>query len=258
MSDTSAAQLAANRANGALSHGPVTPQGKQRSSLNAVRHGLTSRIVLLPADDLQLYQAFCATYLAALQPQGPVETGLAQIACDSQWRLDRARSYEETLHARAQAEPDNIRLSIETPTETQSPAPSLQSLARSAETSSAALNLSLQEQRVFGMLQRALKQLTQMQNDRLAQAKAEKQKAEEEKTKGEAQMEEAILLLNLHKTEATPFDPLEYGFVFTTPAIERAAWRRARLEAAQTAAHFTAMPPNSRAALKNLLERTTK
>jgi hypothetical protein len=50
MSEISEAKLAANRANAAHSTGPTTGEGQQRSSLNAMKHGLTGRTVLLPRE----------------------------------------------------------------------------------------------------------------------------------------------------------------------------------------------------------------
>ena len=41
-----------NRANALLSTGPKTEEGKQRSSLNALRHGLTGQTVVMPTEDL--------------------------------------------------------------------------------------------------------------------------------------------------------------------------------------------------------------
>ena len=39
-------QIAANRANGARSRGPKTPEGKARAARNSTRHGLLARSIL--------------------------------------------------------------------------------------------------------------------------------------------------------------------------------------------------------------------
>ena len=44
----SEAQLAANRANAKKSTGPVSIEGKKRSSANSTKHGITARRPLLP------------------------------------------------------------------------------------------------------------------------------------------------------------------------------------------------------------------
>lgn len=47
----SKAKLLANGTNAQLSTGPTSPEGKARSSLNALKTGLTGRTVLLPTED---------------------------------------------------------------------------------------------------------------------------------------------------------------------------------------------------------------
>jgi hypothetical protein len=50
-----ARRAAINRANSAHSTGPRTESGKQRSSQNALSHGLTARTAVLPTEDPDAY-----------------------------------------------------------------------------------------------------------------------------------------------------------------------------------------------------------
>ena len=88
-----------NRQNAARSTGPVTPEGKRRASLNALRHGLTGQTVVLPEDDLAAYRNSCAQFHAELQPQGLLETEAVQTIADTHWRLHRIRAMENNLFA---------------------------------------------------------------------------------------------------------------------------------------------------------------
>jgi hypothetical protein len=76
MSEISEAQLAANRANAAHSMGPRTEEGQKRSSLNAMKHGLTGRTVLLPREKKQDYDAFSQEMFNELKPANPMEPGI--------------------------------------------------------------------------------------------------------------------------------------------------------------------------------------
>jgi hypothetical protein len=92
-------RLAANRANAQLSTGPITPAGKAKSSLNAVKTGLTGRTVLLPSEDAEAYETHLLQYLEEFAPVGVRETQLVQNLADTQWRLDRIPSLENGLFA---------------------------------------------------------------------------------------------------------------------------------------------------------------
>src|SRR5580658_7446095 len=88
-----------NRENATHSTGPKTPEGKQRSSLNALRHGLTGQTVLLPGEDPNLFQDFCASYHQQYKPSGPTETNMVQHIAETQWRLNRIGSMENNIVA---------------------------------------------------------------------------------------------------------------------------------------------------------------
>jgi hypothetical protein len=92
-------RLAANRANAKLSTGPRSDAGKAKSSLNAVKTGLTGRTVLLPSEDAEAYETHLLQYLEEYRPFGVRETQLVQNLADTQWRLDRIPSLENGIYA---------------------------------------------------------------------------------------------------------------------------------------------------------------
>jgi hypothetical protein len=91
------AQLIANRANAQFSTGPRTEEGKNRSSLNAFRHGLTGQIVIHTPEDRQAFQKHCDEIRESLAPVGALETTLAQSIAEDYWRLNRARALENAV-----------------------------------------------------------------------------------------------------------------------------------------------------------------
>ena len=92
-------QIDANRDNAQLSTGPKTPEGKAKSSLNAVKTGLTGRTVLLPSDDAVLYEAHVAEFTTRLAPVGEDEQNLVQALADTEWRLLRIPALEMGIYA---------------------------------------------------------------------------------------------------------------------------------------------------------------
>ena len=57
-------QIEANRRNALKSTGPTTPEGKQRSRCNAVRHGLTAETVIAALENSEDYEAFEAAVIS--------------------------------------------------------------------------------------------------------------------------------------------------------------------------------------------------
>ena len=78
----SEAKLAANRANAVKSTGPVTAEGKAKSSLNAVKTGLTGRTILLSTEEAAVYEAHISNTFLRRCPLVPfVCFSLARSTC---------------------------------------------------------------------------------------------------------------------------------------------------------------------------------
>jgi hypothetical protein len=99
-------QIAANRRNAKKCTGPKTPEGKAASSMNALRHGLRARAVVLPDENREEFDQLLAALQDQYQPQNPAEHYLVDQAAIAQWKLVRAevfagRSYDEDPSAKA-------------------------------------------------------------------------------------------------------------------------------------------------------------
>lgn len=97
---------AAQIANARLSHGPSTEAGKARSSQNSTRHGLCGKKHLIASEDRAEFIQHHNDMLAALAPEGAIESQLARGNRDRPTALDpRSRPRKPDLHPI----PNNLR-----------------------------------------------------------------------------------------------------------------------------------------------------
>jgi hypothetical protein len=87
----------AARRNGKLSQGPVTPEGKQRSSQNARKHNFFTNIALLPDEDQDEFNALLADFTEEHKPTTPTERRYVREMADAELRLRRVRDYAARL-----------------------------------------------------------------------------------------------------------------------------------------------------------------
>jgi hypothetical protein len=196
-----AQRAATNRANAKLSTGPRTESGKQRSSLNALRHGLTAASAVLPSEDQAAYDTHRRGFFDEYQPATPTETQLVQELADTAWRLNRIPALEAALLS-AELHPN---------------APSPQTLIPQLAT------LGLHYQRLSRQFQKAVDHLREIQSDR-----AERQRRD---------LKDAAALLELHKHKGIPWEPSDHGFVFSKDQVEAFSQRLMRLNESRHIEH---------------------
>ncbi|HUQ91540.1 MAG TPA: hypothetical protein VM120_07650 [Bryobacteraceae bacterium] len=85
------------RENGKKSQGPITPEGKQRSSQNSITHGLASKCVVLSNESEELYTTLLTSYQTEWQPATTSEQHLVTQMVNSYWRLRRIWAMETAL-----------------------------------------------------------------------------------------------------------------------------------------------------------------
>jgi hypothetical protein len=208
-------QLDANRRNALLSSGPRTEAGRKRSSMNALRHGLTGQVTTMTDEDRAAHDQFSAALLKDLAPDGAMEIQLAQRVATDSWRLNRASAIEDNIFALGQLQnggqacPDVPRIDAALTT------------AHVFTLESKQLQLlTLYEQRINRDLQKNLAMLQSLQATR----KAER----------EAAMKEAAALLILSERKGLEYDPAKDGFEFANDQIHAAIDREQRLQRAST------------------------
>ena len=83
--------------NAQLSTGPRTPEGKARSSQNALKHGLNARDLVIRAEEFEEFDLLRSSLEADLQPQGALEHDLFGQLVHASWNLRRVRRLESDL-----------------------------------------------------------------------------------------------------------------------------------------------------------------
>src|SRR5262245_1789831 len=111
-------RLEANRRNALRSTGPRTEDGKQRSRVNAVRHGLTAETVVASLEDAEDYKAFEAAIIADYETETAVARELVLRLASLLWRLRRANAIEADLFEIQAEDLQQRQLAASSPTKT--------------------------------------------------------------------------------------------------------------------------------------------
>jgi hypothetical protein len=194
--------LAANVANAQLSTGPRTPEGLAKSSLNAVKNGLTGRTILLPNEDVAEYEVHIQHYYAELRPVGQRESDLVQSIAETAWRLKRIPLLESSIYAVG-----SIELAEEYQSYDAEMRPSMIQLAVHLKYEKQIRNLQLQEARLVRRREKETAELRQLQAERQAQ---------------DANRAPSVSAAT-RSSVSQPLASTENGFVFSTAVFENIA-----------------------------------
>ena len=94
------AQIIANQTNAQFSPGPITPEGKARSSANTIKYGFYAKqAVLLSEEDFHAFDALSVAFRLELHPTGPIERTLYNQIVLAAWNIERANRLEASLAA---------------------------------------------------------------------------------------------------------------------------------------------------------------
>ncbi len=100
----SLSQIAANRANAQKSTGPRSAEGKSVSRLNALRHTLDAKDLILPGEDPAAYRSLAEDYYQEFQPASPSELFHVETMVRADWQKCRLLRVEADLYRKLLAE----------------------------------------------------------------------------------------------------------------------------------------------------------
>ena len=94
-------RIASSRANGRRSKGPATAEGQERSSANAIRHGLLAKCVVLENESGPCFDDLVTQHTERFAPVDGVEFGTIEEMAAAYWRMRRAWAIENRLMEKA-------------------------------------------------------------------------------------------------------------------------------------------------------------
>ena len=112
------AQIKANQENAKKSTGPKTVEGKQRSSMNAMTHGIFAQIPILPGEDRENLTALTDAINQAYKPQDAMEIMLVEriiVASCKQIRLREAEAAQIKINMSEERLLDSVNTSLHIP-----------------------------------------------------------------------------------------------------------------------------------------------
>jgi len=191
---SSAAQINANRQNAQSSTGPKSEETKQKSALNATRHGFTGQTILLASPEEKIaYETHCISILEQYQPKTHEETSLIQQYADQQWTLHQISAQQISLLNLLNAATDRLMKE----------GADLDTILATTATFNKQLNtLGIYEQRRRRASKDVLAQFKELSEVR------------------EAALAQAAAISKSCKTQGKPFTPAEFGFVCSSAEID--------------------------------------
>ena len=202
-----------NRANAQRSTGPRTIEGKQRSSLNALRFGFTSQVVVLPGEDLTAYRTLVRRYHHEYKPKGVVEEELVQAIVDTAWRLRRLAAIENNLLVLGAFEREDKISTGHPEADT-----ALATADAYHDHSRTLANLSMHDQRLTRKLSLTRKMLEETQASRRKAESYDLEQASKLMYMHEQQQKQAVEEGRIERP--APYQPRRDGFVFSVAEIE--------------------------------------
>lgn len=92
------AQIEASRLNGAKSKGPITEDGRIRSSQNATKHGMAGhKLMVIEGESLQEWSDTIDEHVRAFEPETRLEWQLVVEIAAASWRLRRSKFVETAM-----------------------------------------------------------------------------------------------------------------------------------------------------------------